>query len=64
MRVENKVVYSYDVPAAGERRYVALFDLYFPKVPPEALEKDNLYLRPSQKKQLLFRCKLVLTQNV
>ena len=35
------------VPEAGERCHVALLDLYFSK---EALQKDNFYLRPLQKK--------------
>ena len=50
LRVENKVVPSYAVHEAGERCHVALLDLYFSKVPSEALQKDNFYLRPLQKK--------------
>lgn len=50
MRVENKVVPSYAVPEAGERCHVALLDLYFSKVPPDALQKDNFYLCPLQRK--------------
>ena len=48
MRVENNVVPSYPVPEAGERCHVALLDLYFSKVPSEALQKDNFYLLPLQ----------------
>ena len=53
------------VPEAGEHCHVALLDLYFSKVPSEALE-DNFYLRPLQKKSLMIhvlhglrQCKLV-----
>ena len=50
MRVENKVVPSYVVPEVGERCHVAILDLYLSKVPSDALEKDNFYLRPLQNK--------------
>ena len=50
MRVENKVVPSYAVPEAGERCHVALLDLYLSKIPSDALQKDNFYLCPLQKK--------------
>ena len=38
------------MPEGGERCYVALLDLYFSKVPSDALEKDNFYLRPLSRK--------------
>ena len=50
MRIENKIVPSYAVPEGGERCHVSLLDLYFSKVPSEALEKDNFYLRPLPRK--------------
>ena len=50
MRIENKIVPSYAVPEGGERSHVALLDLYFSKVPSDAPEKDNFYLRPLPRK--------------
>ena len=50
LRVENKIIPSYVVPDAGERCHVVLLDLYFSKIPSEALQKDNFYLHPLQKK--------------
>ena len=36
----------FQVLEAGECDYIYILDLYFSKVPNEALEKDNFYLRP------------------
>ena len=47
MRIENKVVPSYAVPEAGERCHVALLDMYFSKLPSEALQMDNFQLPSS-----------------
>ena len=48
MRVENKVVPSYAVHEIGERCHVYLLDMYLKKVPKDALDKNNFYLRPQR----------------
>ena len=45
----NKVVYHFEIPEAGKRDYVRILDLYFSKVPKEAIKRDNFYLRPLSK---------------
>ena len=46
LHLENKTVCHFQVLEAGECDYIYILDLYFSKVPNEALEKDNFYLRP------------------
>ncbi|XP_011406250.1 PREDICTED: glutamine-rich protein 1-like [Amphimedon queenslandica] len=46
LHVQNKVVRHFEVPEAGDRSYVKILDLYLSKVPKEAIEKDNFYVRP------------------
>jgi hypothetical protein len=43
----NKVVRRFESP--GDRCHVSFLDTYFMKVPQEALDKDNFYLRPLAK---------------
>ena len=40
----NKSVPVYSVSEAGERCHVHVLDLYFKKIPPGAIAKDNFYL--------------------
>ena len=44
--LDNKIVQQFENPEAGSRDHVRILDLYFTKVPRDALEKDNLYVRP------------------
>ncbi|XP_011408668.1 PREDICTED: uncharacterized protein LOC105315651, partial [Amphimedon queenslandica] len=46
LHLDNKVVRHFEVPEAGSRDYVHILDQYFEKVPREAIEKDNFYVRP------------------
>ena len=49
MRMDNKVVPSFAVGEAGECCHVHILDIYFKKVPREAIAKGNFYLRPLSK---------------
>ena len=42
----NKVVPIDVIPEAGTRCHVYVLDLYFEKIPREAIEKDNFYVQP------------------
>ena len=44
--ISNKIVPIYAVAEAGERCHVHILDLYLSKIPKEAFERDNFYLRP------------------
>ena len=46
LHLHNKVVRHFQVPEAGCRDYVYILDLYLKKVPIEAIEKENFYVRP------------------
>ncbi|XP_011406040.1 PREDICTED: uncharacterized protein LOC105313923 [Amphimedon queenslandica] len=45
LHLDNKVVHHFEVPEEGSRDYVHILDQYFEKVPREAIEKDNFYVR-------------------
>jgi hypothetical protein len=49
LHVRSKVVPVYSCPEAGKRCPVYLLDLYISKLPEEAKEKDQLYVRPLKK---------------
>ena len=44
--IPNKIVPIYAVAEAGEKCHVRILDLYLSKLPKEAFERDNFYLRP------------------
>ena len=46
LHLNNKVVHHSETPEAGERDYVSILDLYYSKVPKEAIGKDSFYVRP------------------
>ena len=46
LHLENKVVRHFEVPEAGDKDYVKIVDLYVSKLPIEAIERDNFYVRP------------------
>ena len=46
LNLPNKVIHHLEVPEASEKDYVGILDLYFSRVPKEAIEKDNFYVRP------------------
>ena len=45
IRLKSKCVTQYEDPYAGDRYYVAILDQYFLKVPKNAKEQDEFYLR-------------------
>ena len=46
LHLENKVVRHFEVLEAGDKDYVKILDLYVSKLPIEAIERDNFYVRP------------------
>ena len=46
LRVKNKSVTIYSVSEAGDRCHVSVLDLYFSKLPKEAIERNVFYLQP------------------
>ena len=48
MSVEHKVVPVYASTAGPERCHVQILDLYLSKLPTEAIQADNFYVRPLQ----------------
>ena len=49
MRMDNKVVPSFAIAEAGECCHVHILEIYFEKVPCEAITKDNFYVCPLSK---------------
>ena len=49
MHLANKEVPIYACSTAGDRCHVRLLNLYLQKLPPEAIEKDEFYVRPLDK---------------
>ena len=46
LRVKNESVTIYSVSEAGDMFHVSVLDLYFSKLPKEAIERDVFYLQP------------------
>ena len=51
LNLDNKEVAHYACPAAGERCYVSLLQLYISKLPASAFESDIFYHKPRQSKR-------------
>ena len=46
LHLKNKVVPLYSCPESGEHCPVLIFDKYFSKLPPQAIENDIVFVRP------------------